>query len=121
MWRLMESASRSKTVHLKLRYENFETVSAQETLGKWISSADEIRETATSLLIRKRDPARAVRLIGVGVANVENTRGDDQGELFEDGSARKAKVERAVLELKRAKGAVVTKARLVQPPRVSKD
>jgi hypothetical protein len=41
--------------------------------------------------------------------------GSRQGELFEDPTAKRAKVERAVLDLKRTKGAVVTKARLINP------
>lgn len=116
MWRLMESGARSRTVHIKLRYEDFETTGAQETLGKWIASSDEIRAAALSLLRRRRDPSRALRLIGVGVANVENAGGNDQGELFEDASERKAKVERAVLDLKQKKKATLTKARLVVAP-----
>jgi DNA polymerase-4 len=116
MWRLLESGARSRTVHLKLRYEDFETTGVQETLGKWIATSDDIRDAALALLARKRDPGRAVRLIGVGIANLEEHGGMDQGELFEDASERKAKVERAVLDLKRKRKAVVTKARLVAPP-----
>ncbi|MFA6505107.1 MAG: DNA polymerase IV [Treponemataceae bacterium] len=116
MWRLIEEGARSRTVHLKLRYDDFETISAQETLGKWISSSDDIRFAAISLLEKKRDENRAVRLIGVGVSNVESERGVEQGELFEDGSERKAKVERAVMDLKQKRGALLTKARLIAAP-----
>ena len=116
MWRLLESGAGSRTVQLKLRYEDFETTGAQETLGKWITTSDDLRCAALALMRRKRDPSRAVRLIGVGVANLEESGGKDQGELFEDSSERKAKVERAVLDLKRNRKALVTKARLVAPP-----
>lgn len=112
MFRLLEGGVRSRTVHLKLRYADFETVSAQETLDRWIVSADEIRSAALSLLKRKRDRERAIRLIGVGVAVTQGTEGG-QNELFPNPSERQAAVERAVLELKKGKGATVTKARLL--------
>jgi DNA polymerase-4 len=115
MWRLMEEGVRSRTVHVKLRYEDFETISAQETLEKWIGSAEELRGSAMALLEKRRDPGREVRLIGVGVANVEEDRGG-QGELFEAPSSRMAKVERAALDLKLAKKGLVTRARLMPPP-----
>ncbi len=112
MFRLMEGRLRSRTVHLKLRYADFETVSAQETLDRGIVSADDIRNAARALLERKWDRRRAVRLIGVGVAGVEAGE-SAQTELFPDPGERVAAVERAVFDLKKARGATVTRARLL--------
>jgi DNA polymerase-4 len=117
MFRLIEGGVVSRTVHLKLRYSDFETISAQETLDRRIVSADDIRAAALSLLQRKWEAGRAVRLIGVGVAALKDT-GGDQNELFPDPSERVAAVERAVFALKKGKGATVTKARLL--PRTEK-
>ncbi len=112
MFRLLEGRFRSKTVHLKLRYSDFETVSAQETLDRGIVSADDIRDAARTLLERKWDRSRAVRLIGIGVMGVES--GESvQNELFPDPGERVAAVERAVFDLKKARGATVTRARLL--------
>lgn len=112
MFRLLDGRLRSKTVHLKLRYSDFETVSAQETLDRGIVSADDIRDAARALLERKWDRRRAVRLIGVGVTGVES--GESvQNELFPDPGERVAAVERAVFDLKKARGATVTRARLL--------
>jgi len=115
-FRLLEEGASSRTVHLKLRYDDFETLSAQETLGRPVETSDDIKDAAVALLRRKRNPSRPVRLVGVGVANVEDRRGGLQGELFGEASEKRAKIERAVLDLKRGKGALVTKARLVAPP-----
>jgi len=116
MFRLMEEGFRSKTIHLKLRYDDFETLSAQETLSRWIVSTDDIRAAALALLERKRDRKRPIRLLGVGLGNLECNGGIVQNELFEGSSERSSRVERAVLELRKKKGAVVTRARLVAAP-----
>jgi DNA polymerase-4 len=115
MFRLIGERLSSRTVHVKIRYDDFETLSAQETLDRPVATAEDIRSAALALLGRKRDPERAVRLLGVGLGNVEDEDPLKQGELFADGSSRLAAVERAVLDLKRKKGALVTRARLVRP------
>ena len=115
MFRLMDEALRSRTVHLKLRYEDFETTGIQETFDVPFASADDIFLRARALLSRKRIADRAVRLIGLAVANVEEDRGA-QGELFGSNSDRVASIERAVLDLRKRKGAVVTRARLLKGP-----
>jgi DNA polymerase-4 len=120
MFRLMEEGFRSKTIHLKLRYDDFETLSAQETLSRWIVSTDDIKAAALALLERKRDRKRPIRLLGVGLGNLECDGGIVQNELFEGSSERSSRVERAVLELRKKKGALVTRARLVAAPSTSK-
>lgn len=116
MFRLISEGMTARTVQVKLRYDDFTTITARETLGRPVVSADDIRAAAAALLDRKLEPGRAVRLLGVGVSNIEDRNAAGQGELFEDGSAKRAKIERAVLDLKCRKGAVVTVARLVRPP-----
>jgi len=115
-FRLLEEKASSRTVHVKIRYDDFETVSAQETLPRAVETSDDIREAAWNLFRRKRDPSRAVRLIGLGLANLDEGEGIGQGELFASASEKKAKVERAALDLRKSKGAVLTKARLVSAP-----
>ncbi len=116
MFRLMEEGFRSKTIHLKLRYDDFETLSAQDTLSRWIVSTDDINAAALALLARKRDRKRPIRLLGVGLGNLECDSGSVQNELFEGNSERNSRVERAILELRKKKGALVTRARLVAAP-----
>lgn len=72
---LRQAGRRARTVSLKLRYGDFTTLSRSVTLARPASSDEAIYESAIALLdaVRKQD-ARAVRLIGVGVSNlVEDT------------------------------------------------
>ena len=67
---LRKSGRRARTVHLKLRYEDFTTLSRSVTPGRPLNSDDAIYEAADSLLSKIRQAARRpVRLIGVGVTN----------------------------------------------------
>lgn len=61
----------ARTVALKLRYQPFDTLSRQYTLPE-ASDEDVVLLQASARLHRAhRDPARAVRLLGVGVQNLQ--------------------------------------------------
>lgn len=115
--RLMAEGLESRVVQIKLRYADFTTLGGRETLSRKVACADDIREAALELLDRKRDPDRPVRLLGVGLANLEPPGKGEQGELFGDRDIRKSKVERAVLDLKVERGLELVKARLLSPGR----
>lgn len=112
MFRVMNLGYRAKTVELKIRYEDFTTVSCSRTLRHYISSAEEIYRIALQLLEKRLEPSRAVRLIGLGVASIEETPAPAQKELFEDDYDRKKKVEEAVYRI-RKKGNTLMKASLL--------
>jgi DNA polymerase-4 len=114
-FRLIAAGERARTVQIKLRYADFTTVSAQRSLRTAPSSAEEIRDIAMELFAEKGERGRPIRLFGIGLSKLEGAGAAGQGELFA-GDDRKARVERAVFELKRKTGAQVTKARLVKPP-----
>lgn len=66
---LRRQGRRARTVTLKLRYEDFTTLSRSKTLRRPASSDDAIFEAADELLKRLRDAERRpVRLIGVGAS-----------------------------------------------------
>lgn len=116
--RMYEDGLSSRTVVLKIRYDDFETVSARETKpGPFIGSAG-IYETAQSLLDRKWE-GRPLRLIGLGLANL-GVGTAEQGNLFEDDrekvAKRSAAVERAVFAASRRGLGKITRARLVPKP-----
>jgi DNA polymerase IV len=115
---LYEEEIRSRTVCLKLRYDDFTTVSCRETSERFLSTTDEIYGEAVRLLERKREKGRPVRLIGVGLSSVESSRNSGtQTELFDEDRERKRKVEKAVLGMKQKLGKVdITRARLLKPP-----
>jgi DNA polymerase IV len=68
---LRSSGRRARTVSLKLRFGDFTTLSRSITLERPASGDDAIFAAALALLeaIRRQD-ARAVRLIGVGLSNI---------------------------------------------------
>jgi len=68
---LRASGRRARTVTLKLRYEDFTTVSRSRTLARPMNSNEAIFEAAGALLdvVRGKD-GRPVRLIGVGAGNL---------------------------------------------------
>ncbi len=76
--RLAESVARglekrdisARTVTLKVRYEDFTTVTRSQTLPAPTADADILRRVARSLAARTEAGRRAVRLLGVGGSNL---------------------------------------------------
>ena len=101
MFRLMSSDYSSKTVSLKIRYEDFTTVSAQVKNESFITSGEEIYQTLLNLLDIKWDYRRPVRLIGASLMSLEKSGPGSQLELFENSFHKKNKVEKAILDLKK--------------------
>jgi len=60
----------AKTVTLKIRYSDFETLTRQTSLRNAISSAPDIYRIAHRLLHKHRDPEQNVRLVGVSVSHL---------------------------------------------------
>ena len=115
MNRLLNEKGKSKTVCLKLRYFNFHTISAQQTVRHWVSSTEEIYRIAKSLFESRWDGYSPIRLIGIGLSNVVITGGHTQAELFENADDKKKKVEEAVFKIKsEIKGVKITKASLMK-------
>lgn len=72
----------ARTIVLKLRYEDFTTMTRQTTLRVPTTDSELIRRTARELLTQHWDSTRAVRLIGVGVHNLVESGGVWQPELL---------------------------------------
>jgi DNA polymerase-4 len=62
----------ARTVTLKLRYSNFQTITRSETRRPSTRSAEEIAARATALLEKTEAGRRPVRLIGVSVHGIES-------------------------------------------------
>ena len=68
-----------RTVTLKIRYEDFTTITRSRTLPSYTREARLIAETATELMRTGTDAGvRPVRLIGVSVSQLESPEGPDQ-------------------------------------------
>jgi DNA polymerase IV len=118
--RMYESGQSSRCVALKLRYDDFETLGARQTMNGPILNADGIYEAARSLLGRKWN-GRPIRLIGIGLCSMEDGIGR-QALLFEPDDARVSKVEKAAFEAGRKGLGKITRARLLpRPPSGDRD
>ena len=114
MFRLLRENGFSKTVMIKIRYEDFTTVSIQETCERNILTTDMFYSIARQLFEKKYDYKRGLRLLGVGFENITDKEKDIQQELFDDGSEKKQAVERAILNLEKKHPEIkIQKARLL--------
>ena len=115
MFRSLDSNFKSKTVHMKIRFGDFTTTTAQTTVGHSINSAEEIYNTALTLLEKRWNGSEPVRLVGIGLTAPEASEHPEQAELFEDSYEKKNKVESAVLSYhKSKKGGRIVKASLLK-------
>ena len=101
MFRLLRENWNGRTVQLKIRYEDFSTVSISETGTRSVSSVDDLFERTCRLFHKKYENGRGIRLFGVGVQNLEAGTEPSQAELFDFGEKKKKAVEKAVLEISR--------------------
>ncbi len=116
MYRLLDEGLSSRTVHLKIRYSDFRTVSIQETGETSVNDTGDLFTRIKNLFNKKYDRSSPVRLLGVGVQNVCEGKIPVQMDLFDTGmSKKKRKVEEAVHALSRKRGKkLVTHARLIE-------
>ncbi|WP_319477316.1 DNA polymerase IV [Marispirochaeta aestuarii] len=116
MFRMMREGFTGKTVVLKLRFADFSTTTAQTTLVSPVVSAEELYGEVLKLFSKRWSKGREVRLIGVGLSNIEPAHAAMQGDLFEDPQNRKKRVEEAVVMIRdRHTEDALVKARLLHP------
>ena len=72
-----------KTITLKVRYEDFETVTRSHTLHHFTDNADEIADMAIHLLNETDAGQREVRLLGISVSSLNLVKGGTLGEQLE--------------------------------------
>lgn len=115
MFRLLRDKSFSKTVYLKIRYDDFSTTSVQETFEDYITSTEDFFEKIKSLFEKKYEHDRGIRLLGVGLENIVSEENAAKQEvLFDFGEKKKAAVENAILKLSTKHPEVkIKKARLL--------
>ena len=101
IFRLLKENAFSRTVQVKIRYEDFTTVSIQQTYNKSILTLDSLYSAAKELFERKYERGRGIRLIGIALENIEETERSVQQSLFDDGSEKKQNVEKAILSLEK--------------------
>ena len=114
-FRLLRDKKYSKTAFVKIRYDDFSTVSIQHTYDKNICTLDTFYEILKNLFNEKYIPNRGVRLIGIGFENVVSEKKPEQQDLFETNDVKKEKVEQAILTMEQKNPKLrVQKARLLK-------
>ena len=114
MFRLMETGSSSRTTAIKIKYHDFESITAQKTIRAGIMCSDEIYKALQELLESRLDRSKPVRLIGAALMSLEGEEKGEQLDLFENSYSKKREVEKAVQALSKKKpGLKVFKATLI--------
>jgi len=72
-----------KTITLKVRYKNFETVTRSQTLHHYTNQAGEIADIAKKLILETDAGEREVRLLGISVSTLNLAEGGVIGEQLE--------------------------------------
>ena len=115
LYRMHKENVRSRTVALKIRYDDFTTVSVQSTGSRPVMNADDMFQRCQALFTKKYQPGKGVRLLGVSCDNVEDKSVPVQQELFDFGDAKKAKVEEAIYNMEDKNPSIkIMKGRLLE-------
>jgi DNA polymerase-4 len=111
MWRLLDSPWQSRTVSIKIRYEDFTTEGARETSPNQITTLNDLYDRLLGLFRKKYQPGRGVRLLGAGVLNLENSSAR-QGDLFDTETEKTQRLEKTILDInKKYPNAALRRAR----------
>lgn len=100
-----------RTVTLKIRLEDFTTSTRSRTLPRAVGDMKTVRTLATELFRTFYDGAKRVRLIGIGVSNLER---NEQLELFEEHNA--PDTERLFDKMKERYGDKITRGSFLEGP-----
>ena len=81
--RLRKKRFKGKTVFIKLRYDDFNTLTRQKTLQRPFFTTEKIYQTGKELILQENLLNRPVRLLGIGVSNLIE-KSAQQLSLFDD-------------------------------------
>ncbi len=120
MFRVLREKVNSKTVCLKIRYEDFTTVTVTESGSRIVSSIEDLFERSCRLFHKKYERGRGIRLLGLGLQNINDGLESEQGELFDFGEKKQRSVETTVLKLhQKSPGTKLKKARQFITPLIA--
>jgi len=98
IWRLLEGKWQSRTVSIKIRYDDFTTEGARETSPDHVKTLNDLYDRLLALFRRKYQKGRRVRLIGAALLNLEDG-SVTQGSLFDDGVQDEQRLEKTILSI----------------------
>lgn len=70
--RIRRSKTKGKTLTLKLKFNDFETINRSKTVGHYISEEEEIMSISRELIMKELPAKKGIRLIGLTISNLEN-------------------------------------------------
>ncbi len=112
-YRMWDEGFTSRTLALKLRYDDFSTITRRVSKKAAYDSAGDSYADALALLEKAWRNSMAIRLVGLGFADIEKRGADTQGELFDAESSRLRAAEEAVFSIeKKGLGKIVRAAQL---------
>ncbi|MCX7026837.1 MAG: DNA polymerase IV [Spirochaetes bacterium] len=111
--RLLAQKVSSRTLCLKLRYDDFSCVTRRSTSSEPYDSSDLILRSARELLTRNWNGSRPVRLIGLGLHGLTEGKAV-QGSLFEKGPDAAEKARRAVEKIRISGKGRLMRARFIK-------
>ena len=100
--RLQKKSLRGKTVQIKLRWSDFTTLTRQSTLPQTTNKFKVIQQTAADLLDQVWQEGRKVRLVGVGVHNLDTNA--HQLGLWDTGVQKDIKLQESLKALRENMG-----------------
>jgi DNA polymerase-4 len=83
-YRLRQKGLTGRTIHLKLRYQSFDTITRVQTIPAVTANTEKIFSVVKELFIDNYQQGRKVRLIGVGISGFSDDIGR-QMDIFECG------------------------------------
>jgi len=109
MYRIFDEKVKGKTVSVKIRYNDFTTVSVQST-GEVVNDTQDLFERAKELFYKKSDNKTPIRLLGLCIMNVESDAPETQTELFySEKNIKKRKIEETMYQLTKKEGKNILK------------
>ena len=114
MFRLLNDNLTGKTVAIKIRYDDFTTVNAQNTSAQNVTSVDDLFARAVAIFRSKYQAGRAIRLLGITINNTTDADAEKQNELFDFGEKKRKTIEKTILKISQKNpGLKIHKARLL--------
>lgn len=105
--RLRKKELAGSVVQIKIRYSDFSTYTRQTSMGDCTNLDQDIYEKAGNLFLKHWSRGRPVRLLGVGVTNLDKPH--RQLSLWENDSGKRADLTRAVDDLRERFGKDIIK------------
>jgi DNA polymerase-4 len=113
-FRMLHEGLQSRTVFIKIRYgDDFSTEGGRQTFARPVHSLNELYEALRGLFHKKYKTGRGIRLLGAGLAALEQQGSLVQADLFSSPGEKERKLEESILEINSRFPGAITLGRLM--------